>query len=336
MIRRRFLHLATASALATTAACTPRVPSDNTPSRLVKPARLRAGDTVMLTCPGGPINEARLQKAVTNLEALGLVVKIGHHVLAQNGFNAGTDSQRLEDLHAAFRDPSVKAVWPVRGGYGCTRLLPMIDFDLIRANPKLLIGYSDITALLMAFYQRTGLVGVHGPLGSSDFSDFNVSHLRAVIMEGASQHQINWSEAGTTLLGGKARGPIVGGNLTLLAAMAGTPDGFDAKGKLVFIEDVGEAPYSIDRMLTQLRQSARLDQAKGIILGEFLDCEAEPNDLSLSLLDTLKDRLLGLGLPLVYRMPFGHGELNCSLPIGIQAELDADAGTLRLLEAATS
>ncbi|MEM7575156.1 MAG: LD-carboxypeptidase [Bacteroidota bacterium] len=336
MLRRKFLQLAPVSTLAAAGACAARPPAQQSSPRLLKPARLQTGDQVMLICPGGPINEARLQKAVANLTSLGLQPRLGKHVLAQNGFNAGTDAQRLEDLHAAFQDPNIKAVWPVRGGYGCTRLLPLIDFELIRAHPKLLIGYSDITALLLAFYQKTGLVGIHGPLGSSDFSDFNLGHLRPLIMEGAETHLIHWAAEGVSLVGGKARGPLIGGNLTLLAAMAGTPYGFDAKGKLVFIEDVGEDPYSIDRMLTQLRQSARLDQASGIILGEFVGCEADPDDLSLSLLDTLKGRLVEFGLPLVYRMPFGHGDQNCSLPIGVQAELDADTGSLRLLESATA
>lgn len=338
MHRRNFIRCTVATAALGITACKTAA-TVTTPAGApltVKPTRLNRGDKVMLICPGGPVPESRLQKAVENLQKLEYEVVQGQHVLARYGFVAGTDEERLADLHAAFKDPTVKAVWPVRGGYGCTRLLPMIDFELIRNNPKLLIGYSDITALLMAFYQKLGIVGIHGPLGSSTFSPFNERNLIPLISQVKEGHSIDLPPEGAALVGGKARGVLVGGNLSLLAAMAGTSWTMDATNKLVFLEDVGESPYRIDRMLTQLRQSAHLDRAKGIILGEFVDCEADPEDNSLSLRETLEDRLKGLGIPTILGLPFGHGEANCALPVGIMAELDADAGKLTLLETAVS
>lgn len=338
MLRRHFLRYSVAAAALSATACqtAASVVEPATGFQPTKPARLNRGDEVRLICPGGPISEERLQKAIENLTKLGYTVTQGDHVLAKYGFVAGSDEQRLADLHAAFRDPKVKAVWPVRGGYGCTRLLPLIDFELMRANPKLLIGYSDITALLVAFYQKVGLVGIHGPLGSSTFSPFNERNLMPLLTQVKEGHTIHLPPTGASLVSGKTKGILVGGNLSLLAAMAGTSWAMDATDKLVFLEDVGESPYRIDRMLTQLRQSAHLDRAKGIILGEFVDCEADPEDNSLSLRETLEDRLKPLGIPTILGLPFGHGDANCALPIGIMAELDADAGRLIFLESAVS
>ncbi|MEM6772168.1 MAG: LD-carboxypeptidase, partial [Bacteroidota bacterium] len=230
MLRRHFLRYATAAAAIGAASCkTPMaVAAVTTDAQQTKPVKLERGDKVMLICPGGPISQERLQKAIDNLTKLGYTVTQGDHLLAKYGFVAGTDEERLADLHAAFQDPSVKAVWPVRGGYGCTRLLPKIDFELIRANPKLLIGYSDITALLMAFYQKLGLVGIHGPLGSSTFSPFNERNLMPLITQEKAGHSIYLPPAGIKMVKGKAKGVLVGGNLSLLAAMAGTPWSMDA------------------------------------------------------------------------------------------------------------
>jgi muramoyltetrapeptide carboxypeptidase len=314
--------------------------------RLLKPRRLRRGDTIGVITPGSPISDEELGKAVENLESLGFIVKMGRHVRAEKGFIAGSDAQRLEDMHDMFADPRVAAIWCARGGYGCSRLLPAIDYTLIRRNPKALIGYSDITALLQAAHRQTGLVGFHGPNAGSDFTDYVRAQIESVLMRGESPHRIALSQENERrteqhfqpfiIRGGRARGPLGGGNLCLLAAMAGTPFAFDAAGKIVFLEDIGEKPYRVDRMMTQLRQGGNLDKAAAIAYGVFLDCEANPNDKSLSLAETLTAQNEAIGVPAAYAFPFGHIPNQCVLPLGIMAEVDTVERTLTLLESAVT
>lgn len=316
------------------------------PRKRLLPRALKPGDTIGLITPGSYISDSSLQKAVTNLESLGFSVKMGANIRAQRGFTAGADAERLADLHAMFADPSVAGVWCARGGYGCSRLLPYMDYELIKKNPKVLIGYSDITALLQAVYRYTGLVGFHGPVGASDFSDYTRAQCLAVISEGKAPYEIPLAEGnniadnvayeGFVVQGGEAEGLLAGGNLSLLAALAGTPYDLDPRGKLIFIEEIGEKPYRIDRMLTQLRQSWPLNAANGIALGVFEDCQPESDDLSLSLADTLRDRLAELKLPCAYGLSFGHIAHQCTLPIGIRARFDAEKRSLTLLEPAVS
>ncbi len=311
---------------------------------VVKPRRLRTGDTVGFITPGSFAPDDAVQKAYLNMEGMGFTVKPAKNLRAQRGFNAGTDAQRLDDLHAMFADPEVKAVWCVRGGYGCTRLLPYIDFDLIRQNPKIFIGYSDVTALLQAVYLQTGLVCFHGPVASATFTDYAKRHLAAVLMEGRQAHVISIADGQKgkkepeyqplAIRPGKASGVLTGGNLSLMAAMAGTPHAFDLTGKLVFIEEVEERPYRVDRMLTTLLQASNLHKAAGIALGIFAACHPKKDELSLSLTETLQDRLAGLGIPVAYGFSFGHVSDNCTLPVGAGATLDTEVFELNLQEAA--
>lgn len=313
------------------------------PEDIIKPRRLRQGDTVALISPGSYAPDDAVQKAYLNLEGLGLKVKPGKHLRAQRGFTAGSDQQRLDDLHTAFADTEVSAVWCVRGGYGCTRLLPFIDYPLIRQNPKILIGYSDITALLQAIHLETGLVGFHGPVASATFTDYAKGQLVKLLMEVAPMHTITVADGqkekqeseyqSVAIRRGEAQGVLSGGNLSLLAAMAGTPHAFDFTDKLVFIEEVGERPYRLDRMLTTLLQASNLHKAAGIALGVFTDCHPKKDELSLSLMDTLRERLEGLDIPVVYGLSFGHISDNCTLPVGIPASLDVHQRSIAILEA---
>ncbi|MBD0777936.1 LD-carboxypeptidase [Maribacter sp. ANRC-HE7] len=303
--------------------------------KTIKPKKLRKGDVVTLIAPGGPVNDEKIALAVKNLEDLGLKVKLSKNIRAKRGYMAGTDKQRLEDLHAAFADTRTKAVWCVRGGDGCNRLLPLIDYDLVKENPKILIGFSDITALINAIYRKTGLVGLHGPIGAWDFTNFNKEHVKAIVFDGGAGHSIDGTEKTITLAEGKATGKLIGGNLSLLAALSGTGYDNDFTDKLVFIEDVGEKPRKVDRMLTQLRQANNLKKASGIILGEFADCNPGKGDVSLSLMETLKDRLLDLNIPILYDFPFGHDKNLCTLPVGIEVELDTSEKRVTLKENAT-
>ena len=321
--------LALLATLPLTACTTAR--ARTTPTRIL-PKRLNPGANIALITPAGPINQARLDRSIEAITGLGFTPKPGTSVLAQNGYNAGTIEQRLADLHTAFADPTIDAIWAIRGGYGTTQLLPYLDYDLVRRNPKLLIGYSDLTALLNAIYQRTGLIGLHGPVASSNWDEFAIKHFLAVASQATVPFQIDALPTGKTITPGEATGTLVGGNLTLAAALCGTPDQLDVSGKMVFLEDVGEAPYRIDRMLVQLHQSVNLRSAAGIALGDFVDCEGSGNTVPLE--QTLRNRLGDLGVPVYLGLPFGHGERNCTLPIGRRARLDATNGRLTLLETA--
>ena len=310
-------------------------------NRKLKPARLKKGDTVSLITPGSFMDDESLQKAVENVEWLGCKVVLSKNIRAHRGFLAGVDQQRLDDLHWAFSDKKINAVWCARGGYGCSRLLPKINYGLIKKNPKIIIGYSDVTALVNAIYQQTGLITFHGPVGASEFTDFTKKHLQAVLMEGKENHlialpKINEEKTEELKLNPKKiKGELAGGNLSLLAAMAGTPYAVDFKNKIAFIEDIGEKPYRIDRMLTQLRQACNLNKACGIALGDFTNCDSdEPNSLSLK--ETLLDRLNFRNIPVGYRFPFGHTDDHCTLPIGVKVELEANMMEIKLLESAVT
>jgi muramoyltetrapeptide carboxypeptidase len=302
MKRRAFTKIFSATTLVSTFSTTFAFAKNiEMQKQIIKPNRLKKGDLIQLVTPASPASEEKIQKAISNLEGQGFRVKYSDAIRLRNGHLAGTDAERLADFHAAFKDKEVKAVWCVRGGYGCTRILPQLDYKLIRQNPKILIGYSDITALLNSIYQRTGLVGFHGPVGATPFTEYNVTHLNQTLLEGKTPQLITLSQKNlekedadyqpVVIKSGKARGVLVGGNLCLLATMAGTPFQVNFKDKLVFMEDVGEKPYRIDRMITQLLQSSNLHQAKGIILGIFDDCLPKNEEYSMTLINTLKDRL---------------------------------------------
>jgi muramoyltetrapeptide carboxypeptidase len=310
--------------------------------KVIKPKRLTAGDTVAVIAPASGLSPESFDKALQNLESLGLKPKVGKAARGIKGFLSATDKERLDDLHQAFADSTVSAVWCVRGGYGAARLLPAIDYNLIRKNPKILIGYSDITSLHLAISQTTGLVTFHGPVAASELSDYTKNHVTNVLMNPSAPYKIELSEFNKasesnlfkteTITAGKARGRLIGGNLSLLSALAGTPYALNnMKGRILFIEDVGEQPYRIDRMLTQLRQSLDLRALAGIALGIFEDCNPRTKDTQ-TLSDVVKDRLGDLGIPVMYGLSFGHIRDQFTIPVGIEAELDTERATLTLLE----
>ncbi|PHI21392.1 LD-carboxypeptidase [Lewinellaceae bacterium SD302] len=314
----------------------------------LKPKKLQPGDKIRLVAPGGPVTEAKIKDSYTNLEKLGLVITEGANIREKRGQHAGTDAQRLADLHAAFADQEVKAIWAIRGGDGGSRLLAQLDYELIRKNPKILIGFSDITALLQAIRVKTGLVGFHGPVAYWPLDAMNLPSLRTTLFEPPQTKGFRYPPGLATkiLVAGRSSGPLAGGNLSILTALAGTEYALDCRDKLIFIEDVGEAPRRIDRMLTTLLDATggrSLRNAKGIILGEFLDCDCERNPAdpencagnSMTLPQVLADRLAGLGIPVVTDFPFGHDANMITFPVGVSATLDAGAMTVTLEEAAT-
>lgn len=318
------------------------------PKKIIKPKRLAAGDTVGLIAPSGPISAEGFERAMQTLKDLGLQVKPGQYARNEKGFLAGTDQERLADLHWAFSDPEIDAIWCVRGGYGLSRLLPNVDFGLIKKNPKIFIGYSDITALHLAISQQTGLVTFHGPVAASEFSEYTKKHTVNALMNPTAPYTVELSPAHQeqaqtaplfkpeVITAGRCRGPLVGGNLSLVSAMAGTPYGLHKPhGKLLFLEDIDERPYRVDRMLTQLRQSVDLKELAGIALGVFEGCNAPPGRPSQTVQEVLRERLGDLGVPVIYGLSFGHIRDQFTLPVGVMAELDTAKATLTLLETGT-
>ena len=310
----------------------------------IKPKRLKIGDTLAVIAPSSAIPEHVVERALNNLSGLGFKLKLGKHLREKKGYLAGTDEQRLEDLHWAFSDKEVSAVWCIRGGYGATRLLPNVNFDLIKKNPKIFIGYSDITALSTAIYQKTGLITFHGPVGTSDYNDFTKSNVLNILTNPTPQYPLDNAPDNLAnesnlfkmevITPGKCRGKLIGGNLSLLSAMDGTPNALkNLKGKILFMEDIDERPYRIDRMLTQMLQAHDFKQLAGIALGIFEGCNPKPDENSLTLMECLKDRLGNLGIPVIYGLSFGHINHQFTLPVGIEAQLDTEGGEkLRLLE----
>lgn len=321
--------------------------------RIIKPAALKPCSLVGLVAPGGVLDDTIIQKCVTNLESLGFTVKLSANIRAARGGYAGTVQQRLDDLHGMFVDKDIKAIWTARGGSGCTGLLPHLQYELIARHPKILIGYSDITALHLALYRRVGLVTFHGPVAWSTPTDYAVTQMQAVLMSPRPQTEINMSVenerkaaaqpefALRTFCHGIAEGRLTGGNLSVLAALIGTPYAAEIENHLVFLEDVREPPYRIDRMLTQLQQSVGgrgegdgLKRAAGIMLGVFSRSRAPDGDASLTLSEVLDDQFGAMPIPAVYGYSFGHIPHQFTIPIGVRARLDTASQTLTLLEPA--
>lgn len=315
-------------------------------SPVIKPPRLKAGDKLGIIAPGSYISEEELQDSIKNLNQLGFDTTYSDKILLQSGYFAGTDEDRADDLMEKFSDKSVKGIVCARGGYGCSRILPMLDYNVIRKNPKVLIGYSDVTALLYGIYEKAGLVSFHGPVGTSTFNDYSVDNFKRVLMEPERTALFTNSTSGTdentygvtTIVKGKGKGRFVGGNLSIIVSLIGTKYDVDYSNKIVFIEEVGEEPYRVDRMLTQMIESGKFKHAAGIMMGIFRKCEVKnDSDLtskSFTLMEVLKDRLSNLKIPVVYGMSFGHVTDKFTIPFGALAELDADKQTFTLLEKA--
>jgi muramoyltetrapeptide carboxypeptidase len=316
----------------------------------LKPPQLRPGDRVGMVAPASNAYEPEeILIAKETMEQYGLQVELGRHIAAQNGYLAGSDQQRADDLNEMFRRPDIRGIVTFSGGYGCSRILPLLDYAQIRRSPKVVVGHSDITALLLGIHRQTGLMTFHGSSGLSGVGDYAKAHFRRAIMAAAALGAIAApppTPAGTvernnrliTLVPGRATGPLVGGNLTLVTNLIGTPYEPDTKGKILFLEDIGEEPYRIDRMLTQLWLAGKLQDAAGIALGHFVDCY--PSDYrasfpqTISLENVLRDRFVPLGKPTLYNLMFGHIRDNAVLPIGANATLDASAKTLVVNESA--
>ncbi len=337
--RRRFLrHLGAAGVASTLAPLTLSAaspPPPRTPA-LVRPPALRQGGTIGLASPAGA---SYTDKGLREVEALlaerGYRTKRAPNLLATYGYLGGTDAERASDLHTLFADDEVDAILPLRGGWGCARLLGLLDYELIRAHPKVVCGYSDITSLLSGLYAQTGLVGFHGPVATSTWNPITLRYWLPAVAGGTFE-AVEPSEDLTTITPGVAEGPLFGGNLTVLSALVGTPYFPDTTGHVLFLEDVGEEPYRIDRMLTHLALAGALGSAAAVYFGDCRNCEATQGFVSLSLDRVLRDHLAPLGVPVWKGRMVGHVADKLTLPIGVHARVDASAGTIQTLESATA
>lgn len=305
----------------------------------IKPAALRPGDLVAIISPASPLPEQScLARGRDLLLNYGFQVCTGHHVGEAKGFLAGSDDLRLADLHEAFLHPEVKAVFCLRGGYGTLRLLKSLDLELICRHPKIFIGYSDITALHLVFNQ-IGLVTFHGPmlypeLGGKTLSPYTLQCLLRALMVPAPLGSIPPAPGlppAVTIFPGRAEGVVVGGNLSLVTATLGTPFEINTQDKILFLEEVDEPPYRLDRLLTQLKLAGKLEAAGGIVLGGFT---YGTSYFYPEALEVIRDNLTSLSIPCFYGLPAGHLPHQATLPLGIRAQLDATACTLTYLETA--
>ncbi|HEY7235246.1 MAG TPA: LD-carboxypeptidase [Gemmatimonadaceae bacterium] len=294
---------------------------------------IAAGARVALVAPAGPLSgEADLQRAQENARSFGWVPVVGEHVLAREGYLAGLDGQRLADLNQALTDDAVDAVWCVRGGYGMMRVIDQIDYAALRRRPKPIIGYSDVTAFHAALATRCEVVSYHGPTARASLTAFSRDSLQRALSGGDS---CGTASNATTLHPGHARGRLVGGNLAILCALMGTPYEPDYRDAMLVVEDVNEAVYRIDRMLTQLRLAGRLAACRGIVFGQFSDVPTDEPEERLgarTLDDVLREVAVALRVPCIAGAPVGHVADQWTLPLGADAELDADARTLRILQ----
>ena len=303
----------------------------------IKPARLRPGDLIGLAAPSGPVTDAsRIERGVRYLEGLGYRVLVGKNASAVHGFLAGTDEQRLEDLHAFFGNNEVKAIFCIRGGYGASRLLPKLDYDLIRRNPKFLTGFSDITALQLAFWKQCRLVTFHGPMAGVEMAKPIHPKTEEIFWRMACSGETNWTleleEAHLINQNrNKATGCLLGGNLTLICNLLGTSYSPSFSKSLLFLEEVAEEPYRVDRLLTQLKNAKIVEKTSGLLLGHFSHCISKATP-SFTTEQILQEFTADYPKPALSNILVGHIPNKITLPIGVRAQIDPNTCSLQFLE----
>lgn len=300
-------------------------PATGQPGAPVKPARLKRGDTIGLVSPASRLPDPeQYDEIVTTIKGLGFQIKEGRNARSRYGYLAGSDASRAADLNAMFEDIHVDAIIPFRGGWGSNRILDQVDYDAIMNHPKPIIGFSDITSLLLAIYAKTGLITFHGPVGKSEWTDFTVNHFKTMLMEPRPQFlTMSDDEEIRTITPGETSGPLLGGNLTVLTSMLGSEYLPDFEGAILFLEDVGEDIYRIDRMITQLKLSGILDQIGGFIFGKCTECNPG-NHYSLTLDEVFEDHIAPLNIPAFRGAMIGHIDNIFTLPVGLPVKMDAD------------
>jgi len=347
--RRNFIKTISAASVAATAF--PKSFSDKSSAKtknLIKPPKLKEGDMIALVTPGSYITEREKEESIKSLRSLGFYVTYSDRLMQKNGYFSATDEERATDLNEKFERKDVQGIMCARGGYGGARILPFLDYDLIENNPKPLIGFSDVTALHYAIYKYSNLITFHGPVSISTFSKFSVRNFEKVLMDLTFEIELTNSTSGsnynpygiTVISEGTAEGELIGGNLSIAVSLIGTEYDVDYSGKIIFVEEFLEEPYRIDRMLTQMIQAGKFEDAAGIALGVFKLCEPKKTNPSFngsfSLMEVLKERLGNLGIPVIYGLSFGHVVDKFTLPIGVKAELNTETEQLKLLEPAVT
>lgn len=309
---------------------------------IIKPKPLRRGDVIGIAAPASPpATEEALAKGIRYLEQLGYRIELGPHVYHRRGYLAGTDDQRTSDLHLLFANPKVKAIFTARGGYGALRVLPHLDFNLIRRNPKILLGYSDITALQLALFTKIGLVTFSGPMVSVEMAEGMRGEAEERLWECLTssrpprQIQIKPREQ-TVYCEGRATGRLLGGNLTMIAAMVGSRMLPGDEDHLLLLEEIDEKPYRIDRILLQMKQTKFLNTAKGVVLGKFIGCDPARGKPSLSLEQIFHDIFKPSDIPVMGHLQYGHVRNPITIPLGINARMVTSEGTIDFLESAVS
>lgn len=313
---------------------------------LILPPALKPGDTIGIVAPASDVYEhEEINMGRELIESLGFRTVLGKHVSDRYGYLAGHDADRAQDLNDMFRRDDVQGIICIRGGYGSMRILPLLDYKMIRSHPKVLMGYSDITSLLLSIYRHSRLVTFHGPVVLSTYSPYTREYLKKALMNSGAIGLVEQPPlpVGETVeqenrivkIGkGRASGELVGGNLTLLVSSLGTPFEPDLRGKILFFEEIGEEPYRIDRMLTQLWLTGRLQKLKGIVVGKMTDCT--PSDYkpafysTLSVEQILRNRIEPLGIPALYGLMIGHIKDKITVPVGVRATIDAGNGTFSI------
>jgi muramoyltetrapeptide carboxypeptidase len=307
---------------------------------MIRPPALRPGAKISLVAPAGPLAAGAVDRAVERIERWGWVPRVSAHARGRNGYLSGSDDERAADLDEALRSEDNDAIWCLRGGYGTMRIVDRMDWGALRRRPRPLIGYSDNTVLHLAA-QREGVVSFHGPHpAAEDLPDFAIEGLHASLTGADTGRPLAFPAGGPargeTVARGSAEGRLTGGNLSLVAATLGTPFAIRAEGAILFLEEVGEPVYRIDRLLSQLRLAGVLDAVAGIVIGAFSECPDEFDSLTPTPAEVIVDRLRDLGIPVASGFPFGHIAESWTLPLGVRARLDADAGSLTLLEPAVT
>ncbi|HUT71878.1 MAG TPA: LD-carboxypeptidase [Desulfatiglandales bacterium] len=295
----------------------------------IRAPRLKANQLVGIIAPASPISKSEIRKGIQLIESFPLQVRLGTHLFDHSHYLAGSDQDRASDIHQMFSDPEIKAILCARGGYGSLRFLDKIDYGLIRKNPKVLVGFSDLTALLTAIYKHSGLITIHGPTVSDLLNGDNWQHLSRLI---TTSYKPRLSlKRGMVINGGTARGILLGGNLATLCSLIDTPFLPSFEGVILFLEEKGEQPYRLDRMLTQLLLSGRLDHLSALVIGQIQGCGDEQVVYGL-----LRERFSEMAVPVVTGLPVGHGVENISLPLGLPALLDTEGMVLEIEESAVS
>lgn len=305
---------------------------------MIRPKPLQKGDKVAIIAPASPSDKNLIDKCIASLNELGLKVVIGESCLSEHGFLSGTDDIRANDINCMFADKNIKGIFALRGGYGCARLLDLIDFKLIKKNPKIFIGYSDITALHIAINQKSKLITYHGPMISTELikglDEYSAEYYKKFIFEHEKIEELLNPEGNSLEIinNGIASGELIGGNLSLICSSLGTKYEINTKNKILFLEEVDEVPYKVDRMLTHLKQSGKLKEANGIILGAFTNCIAPNNKKSLSLQEVFNEIILPLKKPTISNLACGHCLPTLTLPLGEKVLLDANNKKIKILK----